>query len=797
MRLLPNRFPRRGPWLLLGAGLPILAAGGCSDSVPTSPVPNTPPRLTLTASPLPGDSVSYQVLFRWFATDEDGEVTRVVYAVDPPPDGDTAWVETRQHEVTIPFPSTSPNGPASSSPHVFVARAWDNDGAASPSAFRSFTSFTVAPESRIQIPKPNPTGVTLTLTNLTISWSGSDPDGATTQEPIGYRYKLASQEDIRQALGISSAPSTLDLQIYFERDAPSFDSWERASPDSTSRTYENLTPGPQQYFAVVAFDEAGAYESRFVRGANLLHFQPTVTLPLPRLSIWTPYFSYEQSVGTPDLSEHLVQKLQFVPGKSIRFQWDAVPWIGTQLTGYRWILDPLNGDLSDETPRRNETETWRWSDWALSEREATIGPFEGAPGQDPPRHRFYVQVRDNANRISAVAVEILVLTVSGDRPLLVVDDFRALPDVVVMGDPNHPQSYQPYGSFPSEAILDTLFFAVGDKPYQKRPPGTLSLPGVFAGFDYDTLDYRFSGVDGLPLEVLLRYRAVVVFTGLEDATRSGTKTSGLPYMAALRHVCQPGVLNTLTLYVEQGGQLWLFGHGAVLAMIRGTLGGRSNTPHLPSPGSFLYESLKARSLLLTPFRSRGGDLMVGATPNLPQFATPGRTWPPSTWTGSRGPNDDPRVGPAAVRNLERWDGLPQLNLTAEYPNYPIRLPSSLGDVVYVGGANQIVEDLDPGPGVDLRSTLDTLYLYRGATYRNEPYSDGTPTSDGKPAMLAYQGGPGGLVVWSTIPFWYMDRRQMQQVADVVLGNMGITRRPNPAEWTGPGTAHGAEPPVGP
>ena len=493
-----------GP-LLLALALSSSIFVACSGRTPTTPLANHAPQLTLTASPLPGDSVSYVVLFRWFAQDDDGEVRHVTYAVDPTPDGDTSWVETALHEVTIPFPSTTPSGASSSSAHVFVAKAWDNDGASSPPVYRAFTSYTVTPQSRIQSPPPNPAGVTLTLTTLTIVWSGVDPDGKTTTEPVEYRYKLASQPEIRDALGLTHlAPSNSELQAYFERFSPDFAAWERAGPDSTWRTYENLTIGTQQYFAVVAFDEAGAYESRFIVGTNVFRFQPSASLPLPKLTVWTSFYSYEQPAGTYELSDRLLQRIDFVPGQDVHFQWQAVPWTGTEVTGYRWVLDPINGDLSDETPRQDESQTWRWSDWALSEREATVGPFEGGAGADAPRHRLYVEARDNANRVTAVAIELRILTPAQDRPLLVFDDFEAYPDRLFLGDPNDPQSYQPYGGFPTEAILDTLFFAVGGKPYQKRPAGTLSLPGVFAGFDYDTLDYRFTGVDGIPLEVLLQ-----------------------------------------------------------------------------------------------------------------------------------------------------------------------------------------------------------------------------------------------------------------------------------------------------
>ena len=73
-------------------------------------------------------------------------------------------------------------------------------------------------------------------------------------------------------------------------------------------------------------------------------------------------------------------------------------------------------------------------------------------------------------------------------------------------------------------------------------------------------------------------------------------------------------------------------------------------------------------------------------------------------------------------------------------------------------------------------------------YRNDSWLDGSPTSDGKPAMLAYHGSAGQLVVWSDVPLWLFDRTQLRQLAEVVLRNMGVTKKSNRLEWTGPGAA---------
>ena len=41
-------------------------------------------------------------------------------------------------------------------------------------------------------------------------------------------------------------------------------------------SFEGLTPQTVYYFAIVAFDEAGAFEPRFTLDSNVLQFRPTL-----------------------------------------------------------------------------------------------------------------------------------------------------------------------------------------------------------------------------------------------------------------------------------------------------------------------------------------------------------------------------------------------------------------------------------------------------------------------------------------------------------------------------------------
>jgi hypothetical protein len=196
-------------------------------------------------------------------------------------------------------------------------------------------------------------------------------------------------------------------------------------------------------------------------------------------------------------------------------------------------------------------------------------------------------------------------------------------------------------------------------------------------------------------------------------------------------------------------------------------------------------------MLRSQFDSGGlrsaNDYLWTATPYLPGSATAGRVWPPDTTrVYARGACDDPRVGPAAARNLERWDGLPCLHFNTDPTDWTSPLYTSLNGIYYVSKPVQVSEDLDPGPETRIESTLDTLYLYHATTYLPSP----RPTyGDGKPIMFSYWGPSHGAVVWTSLPLWIFDREEVRALAEKVLAQLGLSRVQSPDLWTGPGSAH--------
>jgi hypothetical protein len=255
---------------------------------------------------------------------------------------------------------------------------------------------------------------------------------------------------------------------------------------------------------------------------------------------------------------------------------------------------------------------------------------------------------------------------------------------------------------------------------------------------------------------------------------------------------RPANINTLRAFLYGGGKLWLFGDGSLWAILLGEQNVEEfrDVKLTPIPGMFLYDYLKCRSPLEIAGRGYGGGVanyLTSAVPHTPASATPGRPWPyDSTRVYARGPCDDPRVGPASGRALGRWGDLPCLTLNTDPTDWSSPLPTNLGSLLYVSGPITSPEDVDPGPGIVIDQTLDTLYLQHSQDY----WPSLRPTyADGKPMMLAYWGPSHGTVVWTGLPLWMFHRDQVRALAVRVLTGFGMRKDPNPATWEGPGSAH--------
>ena len=124
----------------------------------------------------------------------------------------------------------------------------------------------------------------------------------------------------------------------------------------------------------------------------------------PRIRLWTDSgFRRTQDEGGVSLAEDRIWDLVVEAGQTVTFEWSARPLNGRgKITAYRWALDIV--DILDETPRTDPGDLAHWSIWSLTDRSATVGPFE-----DPTAvHSFYVEARDRMGFISLVTVRIRV-----------------------------------------------------------------------------------------------------------------------------------------------------------------------------------------------------------------------------------------------------------------------------------------------------------------------------------------------------------------------------------------------------
>lgn len=789
-----NRSIRSAAGAFLGGLAVVAALAGCGKSGQDFMVENIRPLVELSAAPAPGDSVAYSVRLNWHGSDADGVVTAFEYANDPPAEGDTAWVSTTSSEVTILYPSRDPlDNPLpptgqiipSSDYHTFVVRAVDNEGARSAPASRSFTSYTVAPSTVINTPRPNRQQPVSTTPSITISWTGNDPDGVLSQRPVKYKFRLVTANDIDPANpgGVTEGR----IQEYFSADAVTFfATWDSVSGDTTTKFYEGLTPQTVYYFAIVAFDEAGAYEPRFNLTSNVLQFRPTLQKLGPRITVFNEFFSRTQNTGGISLAESRIVKLEFPADAQVTFNWTAEPPTGALITGYRWAVDIEGQDISNETPREDDDDVNHWSTWSLNETSARIGPFR-ASTDSASTHYFYLEARDNLGFISLYTIRLTIVKPSFANPLLVIDDMYGTATELAAGQPVGG-NVRIVGAYPMEAEQDTFYFARGGFVDSLRLRGglgeRLTEVGSFTEFAPDTIDYRFYNIDGMDLQKLSEYRVVTWYTDNTSASRSQSKFGSANPSTAIRQINSVNRLNTFAVYLRQGGKAWILGEGMTPSIANGYWSRIGGAPPIPFtfgenrrtdvlfPGCFLYDFIHMRSQMNVAGGSNTSltqnQQMRGAIPYLPQFKGP------ATQTDrSLDPRIDDRPGAGAQRTFLKWSDLPQLTQAA-YRGANIDINARSFNNTWV--ISQPLQITSNAP--NFIPVMDTLYLNQARFY--DPNRALIPPSDGFPNAVHYYGnenGPGSELVWFGFPLYIFEPEQARQVVRSVMRNLGVEKVP--------------------
>ncbi len=745
---------------LLVAALAALAASGCSKSLKSALVPNQPPTVRLSSAPY--DTTNryfYSYRINWVGYDPDGRVDHYIYWAD---DGKKIpRTLTTKNEQIIQFAAARPDTTGGTSEdrssdfHTFYIVAVDDQGDTCEAVTRSFYSYTVAPTVLILSPRPTHLSVAYVTPAVRINWTGTDPDGQSSTKPKKYKFKLfapGGAYPISEAIRDPNA-----FRIFF---APNFVGWDSSSTDTTTVQYTNLSPNTDYLFAVVAFDEAGAYSPIFSLDTNMLRLRTTFAGSNgPVITMFNEFFFYRYPSGGYCNDPRCEVALEIPANQPVTFNWFADPAReGADIESYRW---KLGGDVGDETPRTNEqTDVSHWSAPSLGTTSATVGPF----ARDTLL-RFYIEATDNNGLKSLGAIRFTVVKPTFAKPVLFVNDTRLTVDQTLT--PPYPPGFgpgdykAPTGPWPSRAELDTFLFAVGGVPWQKYPTGTISPPGLFSGYAYDTATTETGKIDQtFPLSIMGQYRTVVWFVDQAGATivfGAGKKYTSLRYMAFPNHV------NTIATYSKSGGRLWLMGGGIALASLKDWTN-RSNQTSIWNgnrneliPGRMMYDLVHWR----TEVANTSATITPTAVSKYSRIGVP--------WTG-HGPNRD-IPGPPNYGLLPQYIRPKNPSLDPFPPNRTGQGPAAFYQVdkeieyITATAPNFIIEDFDPSIlGVNEQSALDTLYSVSTSNFFLGP------------VMTYYHGQANGPLVFSGFPVWFFTRSDAEAVSRFVLTDVfGIPR----------------------
>lgn len=736
------------------AALALLCAAAwlpaCSKMSPTPLGPNTRPTLEVTQAPVSATQpFFYAYELRWAGFDVDGRIDHFRYAIDPPttPNSDTVWVNTKENRQSFLFRSDKVDtltDQTAEGYHTIVLEAVDDRGDFSEPVSRSFTSVTIAPTLQIIQPVPNHLFSPTFGPSFRLAWKGTDPDGRTTNKPVKYKFKVFSEGSTEfDFITLLVNPDSLR-----RRYAPRFSEWDSVGGDTTAVDIRDLVPSQRYVVAVVAFDEVGAYSPIMNLDINMLFFNVSYAGLLgPRMTVYNESFFFTYPSGGFSLDPSTYIRTEAPAGRPIHFNWSATTSSGSFVTGYRWMLD---GNVGDETPRANEdTDVHLWSRYSPLVTGIDLPAIN--PAGQSETHFLYIEAQDNNRQVSIAIVQFTVVKALLDRELLFVDDTRLLPDRRGTGGCVD----RPRGVWPTAAELDTFFFARGGRPWTCYPAGTLSPVGIFQGYDFDTLGTRTLPSGTLTLQQLSRYRHVVWYTDNKASLNVNEPTSVLDPMSQLRWLSSPGRSNPIGTYVQQGGQLWMFGGGTASALQRnwekpGTASDvYSNADGELVPGRLMYDVFGWRSEISAKSIAQASipPHPIGRTPASPDYSSL------PEYLFEKSPDTDP-IAQFAPNRIGLSDFYQSAHV-AEAITKPLDL----------------VEDIDPDPAILTQvSVLDTLYE-----------SVGGQLGATRPIMTLWHGGDGSQKqVFSGFQLWYWRREQQIAIADWVLQTVWrIPRAPVP------------------
>ncbi|MCX5753155.1 MAG: hypothetical protein NTW97_05850 [Candidatus Krumholzibacteria bacterium] len=520
-----------------GRRIPILFAaaaifcGGCSDNAFIgSTGTNAPPTIKLVNGPVEQDVVGYKVELSWLGEDRDGKVERYEFVIcNGAPLGfnrqDTTgldkWTKTArtdsifklaadQYDTTLTIGGNQFS--RFKKTHTFFVRAVDDRGSRSEPAYRSFTTWTLAPGVNIDFPPNAFPGHAQTLPPIVrFHWEGIDP----RDDP----WHVAKVDSIRYLLTVFTDSTVQELNEHLGSFESRWSPWiaTDAPGDSGVSTIigddEMLDMQKRYVFAVQAQDDAGAVTSIFDMRSNVRVFA-LLKVVGPELAVKETFLGLHKFLGTKGRPQTFSLPANFV----FSFTWKAdASEYGGIISGYRYGWDVA--DLSN--PNEWEVPLSPYTTWA------------------PPRsfssgvHTLFVEAVDNNGYSTLAQIEISIFPIDMSRNLLWVDDFYSTDFVQI--------DY----SFPTEKEHDQFWLRICARARDFKPDRDV----------FDTKDLSF--IPPRP-ELLWKYRNII-WTYSSDS-RFGTWDNMVRFTPE-SHISTLGhsTFNLLAYYMASGGHLWTCG----------------------------------------------------------------------------------------------------------------------------------------------------------------------------------------------------------------------------------------------
>ena len=456
----------------------------CSDDLVDKRNPNQSPTVWLSAGPPEGATSTYRVQMFWGGWDPDGEIDGYEYIVtdnetgtfDPADTVGVDWSPVSGNDSTFTFSADQPVDTLNSErqvaaftrSHTFFIRSIDMQGARSSIAHRSFTSRTLSPEVKIDVPSRYALNPAEIPPVSTFRWRAFDyvDDTDVRQSPDSVQWVLKSTVDFG-----GNFSRTINYLRDYRASAKDWQPWVWYNAPGDSGKF--WTTPPQDLgtyvFAMRAKDEAGAVTPVLDEADNVRRVRVNELKNGPLMKLSNEYVGELRWTScAPTLA--ILDTPAGVP-LAFKVSGDASHYGGT-VVGYRYGWD---------IPDLNDPEQW----------EIDLTPFLGSEAPVPGRpfnygtHTLTVEIVDNSNYCTRIQVKLNIVPFTLERSVLIVDD-----DIT---DEQPTSGWDNGGVHPNDAEHDAFW---------------MHMASEVAGFD-PQLDMVDTKLDILPLTLIAQYKSII------------------------------------------------------------------------------------------------------------------------------------------------------------------------------------------------------------------------------------------------------------------------------------------------